>query len=36
MIKHITPKLVAQAGLQKLISYHDLSKVICIDVRKES
>jgi hypothetical protein len=31
MIKHNTPKLVAQAGLQKLQSVHDLSKVICVD-----
>ena len=29
IIKHKTPKLVAQAGLQKLRSAHDLSKVIC-------
>jgi hypothetical protein len=32
MIKHKTPKLVAQAALQKLRSDYDLSKVICVDV----
>jgi hypothetical protein len=32
MIKHKTPKLVAQVALQKLRSDHDLSKVICVDV----
>jgi hypothetical protein len=32
MTKHKTPKLVAQAVLQKLQSDHDLSKVICVDV----
>jgi hypothetical protein len=32
MIKHKTSKLVAQAGLQKLRSDHDLSKVVCVDV----
>ena len=30
MIKHKTPKLVAQARLQQLRSDHDLSKVICV------
>ena len=32
MIKHKTPKLVAQDALQKLRSDHDLSKVICVDM----
>ena len=32
MNKHKTPKLVAQDGLQKLRSAHDLSKVICVVV----
>jgi len=31
MIKRNTPKLVAQAGAQKLRSVHDLSKAICVD-----
>lgn len=35
LIKHNAPKLVAQARLQQLWSDHDLSKVICVDVRNE-